>query len=362
MCDVTQANVERLQALSNQNAPILDNALEDRLEDEGGDDNMDLLKYGSLPPGANQDDISPRFRRTGSERLRDGAKAFLRRMESLKSKRRKRHNRDEVVISGPQVLDVTLMQQKMKDLNCVDVSPTGPAPISFADPSLLVPPMVSPMTLSTSPLQPPVSPSTNAPSPFGDDSSSYCSDGSQGGGPTPTPTRTKLNRARRLLHRSREDQGAFSDSECQPTSWKHRYFKDANSNNTKVLEFVSTQVTTPKESNRVSSLKSPTRGGSLNLGKDSQKFRDKLQDDKGTIKREERLYKSMRHSKEDSRPLPRDVTVYREKTRRDLTESPESSSTVASKDSDQEEESPKQKGTAVVRWVVILDRICIFAV
>lgn len=44
-----------------------------------------------------------RFRRTGSERLKDGAKAFLRRVESIKSRRRKRQNRDGVIISGPQV-------------------------------------------------------------------------------------------------------------------------------------------------------------------------------------------------------------------------------------------------------------------
>jgi hypothetical protein len=205
---------------------------------------LDTLRYRSLPPGPLPDDMGPRFRRTGSERLRDGAKAFLRRMESLKSRRRKQqhHNRDGVVISGPQVLDVLSMQQKMKDLNCVDVSPTeGSPPISFADllpPSpLQLPP--SPLTLTSSPFHLPPSPLANASSPFGDDSSSYCSDGSQGGGPTPTPTRTKMNRARRFLHRgARDDQGALSDSECQPTSWRHRYFKDANSNNAKVRRFL----------------------------------------------------------------------------------------------------------------------------
>jgi ribosomal protein L35 len=47
--------------------------------------------------------LAARFRRSGSERLRDGAKAFLRRVESLKSRRRKRHHREGVIISGPQV-------------------------------------------------------------------------------------------------------------------------------------------------------------------------------------------------------------------------------------------------------------------
>lgn len=232
VCDIGTGNVERLQAIASHQLP--DTLDDSRLEQEEGEDTMlDTLRYRTLPPGALPDD-SPRFRRTGSERLRDGAKAFLRRMESLKSRRRKaHHNRDGVVISGPQVLDVLSMQQKMKDLNCVDVSPTdGVAPISFAD--LLPPP--SPLALSSSPFHLPPSPLANTSSPaFGDDSSSYCSDGSQGGGPTPTPTKTKMSRAKRFLHRGvREDQGALSDSECQPTSWRHRYFKDANSNNAKV--------------------------------------------------------------------------------------------------------------------------------
>jgi hypothetical protein len=64
------------------------------------------LRYGSLPPGhpaGDPDVLAVRFRRTGSERLRDSAKALLRRMESLKSRRRRRQNREGVVISGPQV-------------------------------------------------------------------------------------------------------------------------------------------------------------------------------------------------------------------------------------------------------------------
>lgn len=64
------------------------------------------LRYGSLPPGHPAGDpevMAVRFRRTGSERLRDSAKALLRRMESLKSRRRRRQNREGVIISGPQV-------------------------------------------------------------------------------------------------------------------------------------------------------------------------------------------------------------------------------------------------------------------
>lgn len=325
---------------------------------------LENLRYGSLPPGTLPDENGTRFRRSGSERLRDGAKAFLRRVESLKSRRRKRQNRDGVVISGPQVLDVMSMQQKMKELNCVDVSPTGPAPVPFNELLSASPLQVpgSPVTLPASPYHLPPSPLANAPSPFGDDSSSYCSDGSQGGGPTPTPTRTKMNRARRFLHRGREDQGALSDSECQPTNWRHRYFRDANSNHAKVLEFVTVRSQSSKErsQNSTPSKNAPinTRGGSLNLGKESQRYRDKLAQGKeekaASSKREDKMRKSFRR-RDDSRnrdSKSKEVTVYREKSRSrssELAGSQESGSTVASRDSEPEEESPRHKGT-VVRW------------
>ncbi|XP_006621141.1 rho GTPase-activating protein 7-like [Apis dorsata] len=312
VCDMTQANVERLQAISSgQTVQSEEDSLEDRLEAEEAEDTMlDTLRYSSLPPGTLPDEIGPRFRRTGSERLRDGAKAFLRRVESLKSRRRKHQNRDGIVISGPQILDVISMQQKMKELNCVDVSPTGPSPVSFND---LLP--------------------------------------------------AKMNRARRFLHRGREDQGALSDSECQPTNWRHRYFRDANSNHAKVLEYVTAHPQSPKDSPTKTPINS--RGGSLNLGKESQRYRDKLsqgqnqerykEDKVAALKREDKMHKSFRHrddSYREGKPLSKEVTVYREKSRSrssELAGSQESSSTVASRDSDQEEDSPRHKGT-VVRW------------
>ncbi|KAL0124251.1 hypothetical protein PUN28_006242 [Cardiocondyla obscurior] len=362
--DVTPANVERLQAIAGQNAASEDDSLEDRLEAEEAEDTMlENLRYGSLPPGTLPDENGTRFRRSGSERLRDGAKAFLRRVESLKSRRRKRQNRDGVVISGPQVLDVVSMQQKMKELNCVDVSPTGPAPVPFNELLSASPLQIpgSPATLPATPYHLPPSPLANAPSPFGDDSSSYCSDGSQGGGPTPTPTRTKMNRARRFLHRGREDQGALSDSECQPTSWRHRYFRDANSNHAKVLEFVTVRSQSSKERSQNSTPAKNaainSRGGSLNLGKESQRYRDKLaqgKDEKAaSSKREDKMRKSFRHRDDSHRDgKSKEVTVYRDKSRSrssELAGSQESGSTVASRDSEAEEESPRHKGT-VVRW------------
>jgi hypothetical protein len=74
--------------------------------DPGGIPVISSLRYGSLPPGHPAGDpelLAARFRRTGSERLRDSAKALLRRMESLKSRKRRQQNREGVVISGPQV-------------------------------------------------------------------------------------------------------------------------------------------------------------------------------------------------------------------------------------------------------------------
>nr|CAD7601980.1 unnamed protein product [Timema genevievae] len=124
VCDVTAQHVEKLQALSAasqaQGSPgegdMARHPQEDEDEDEEEDEEdydpeevpvISSLRYGSLPPcslhpGGDQELMAVRFRRTGSERLRDGAKALLKRMESLKSRRRRRQNREGVVISGPQ--------------------------------------------------------------------------------------------------------------------------------------------------------------------------------------------------------------------------------------------------------------------
>ncbi|GFG38288.1 hypothetical protein Cfor_08928, partial [Coptotermes formosanus] len=341
VCEVTAQHVERLQAISG-----------DQLLDEEEDYDPEQtpvitsLRYGSLPPGHPTGDpevLAVRFRRTGSERLRDGAKALLRRMESLKSRRRRRQNREGVVISGPQVLDITTMQQRMKDLNCVDVSPTGTSASSPEhQPSSGLP--------STTPTPTPTpSPASGTLGPvFGDDSSSYCSDGSQGGGSSTAPPhhrgRSKLNRARKLLHHGRskaEDHGALSDSECQPTSWRQQYLKDANSNHTKVLEFVDSRGHNQDSTRRVSVTgKSQARAGSLNLGKESQWYREKLQ---GELRRGDCCVVHFCY----------DVTVYRDKSgSAELMGSQDSSSTLASQpDSDHEdgESTPRQRAV-VVRW------------
>ena len=140
-----------------------------------------------------------------------------------------------------QVVDVTTMQQRMKELNCVDVSPTGTSPEQQPPSGLVIP---------SSPSSTPSPASGTLVPGFGDDSSSYCSDGSQGGGSSTAPPhhrgRSKLNRAKKLLHHNRgnkpEDHGALSDSECQPTSWRQQYLKDANSNHTKVKKYKSVSI------------------------------------------------------------------------------------------------------------------------
>lgn len=74
------------------------------------------------------------FRRSSSERLRHGAKSLLRRMESLRSRAR-RHRpsplrstaigevRQPLVIGTPKIVDQVAMRDRVKDLNCVDLTP-----------------------------------------------------------------------------------------------------------------------------------------------------------------------------------------------------------------------------------------------
>lgn len=77
--------------------------------DTTGQQQTDVCKFGGVTQPAvtvtadTSDPPASRFRRSGSERLRDGAKAILRRVESLKTRRRKQRNRDGIVIGSPQV-------------------------------------------------------------------------------------------------------------------------------------------------------------------------------------------------------------------------------------------------------------------
>jgi hypothetical protein len=69
--------------------------------------------------------LSPRLRRAASERIK-GAKNFLKRMESFKSRKTRRIPRNgNVEISGPVVMDTDGMQAKIRHLNCKELSPSS---------------------------------------------------------------------------------------------------------------------------------------------------------------------------------------------------------------------------------------------
>lgn len=301
----------------------------------------DNYGYATLPLGMslsqqNENDSLPvRFRRTGSERLKDGAKAFLRRVESIKSRRRKRQNRDGVVISGPQELDLSHITHKLSNddvklgggIAGARSTPPSPLPVSPYAMAAKLPTVaaandlkvfndygakhcnrLSPMHYShqspggvggihrssqstrTSPLH---FFAANHPNIIidvksGDESSSYYSDASQessggagsisgGGGGSLGVPKKRPSRTRRFLQKGSkvEDIGIMSDSECHSmlVSRIPKYFKDANSNNAESLQ-PPTAAPTSSESSMGGGGTKLARGGSLNLGKDSQRYRD----------------------------------------------------------------------------------------
>lgn len=298
---------------------------------EHNDTNDEQLGFSTLPLGVglsnsqgdDQDQMQVRLRRTGSERLKDGAKAFLRRVESIKSRRRKRQNRDGIVISGPQTLDLSYINPKTNDLKCVNIitksTPPSPIPnssyttiltnnkqataLNSNDSNSITTDFSSIEKLSPNHLSPRhftnLAPNTyhtthqnhsnrTSPLPFfshnpgltkdfkgsADDSSSYCSDVSQessGGGGISTIPKKRPSRTRRFLQKGSkvEDIGALSDSECHQlfSRNRNRIFQEGNqlsvnSNNS--------SIDNPIESKPVKF----SRGGSLNLGKESQKFKE----------------------------------------------------------------------------------------
>ncbi|XP_061729479.1 rho GTPase-activating protein 7 isoform X1 [Cydia pomonella] len=238
-----------------------------------------------------EEENGTRFRRTGSERLRDGAKALLRRVESLKTRRRKRQNRTEVIVSSPHFLDT--QTDRYPDLNYIDMTPTTPTAFPFPDfassplhaPAIRTQPP-SPMTIMPPSPIAPLEQSFVLNPPFGDDSSSYASDGSMGS--SNKSSKSKLGKAKRIFHRGikNDDSSALSDSECQPASWRHNYYRDHNTHhNTEVyVEPPSPIELKPDPAVLKEVQKSPghtthrrqaIRTSSLNLGKDGQKFRDR---------------------------------------------------------------------------------------
>ncbi|GAB6028696.1 hypothetical protein CHUAL_004520 [Chamberlinius hualienensis] len=155
------------------------------MEEDGG-------SSSASPPASEKCDTnSSPLKRSGSERLKDGAKALLRRVESLKSRRSRRKNREVVVISGPQLLDVP-GKDDGETFTCLQVTPPDtPALRLYSSPSV---------GESTSP-------SSNSPL----DTS-------------PSSSTNKIGRKKgRKFFGGRyrgEDSCALSDSECSPTIWR----------------------------------------------------------------------------------------------------------------------------------------------
>lgn len=277
-------NLEKTESSSKESSP-------DRFEDEGSGITLMIpgcsktssgSGKGVATDGSSLGDGSDggRLRRTGSERIKDGAKAFLRRVESIKSRRRKRQNRENVVISGPQVLDLSQLGQrsslrKMPDgVYSTPPSPSALSPMhtfpkapffgnelkvpshsdNFLSPNRASPKRTptTPRSMRTSPLHFFSHPMSQLKEGKSDDSSSYYSDSQESSTGGKLSLR-KPSKARRFLQRSGkvDDIGAHSDSECH--QGRKLLIKDANSNTTEVK------------------IKKLTRGGSLNLGKDPKK-------------------------------------------------------------------------------------------
>ncbi|XP_037956094.1 uncharacterized protein LOC119685785 [Teleopsis dalmanni] len=275
-------NIEKTESSSKESSP-------DRFEDDSYDvtgAGLSLTLPGICTGDAadttlhdTSDPNGVRLRRTGSERIKDGAKAFLRRVESIKSRRRKRQNREGIVISGPQALDLSqLGQRSLRKPDAVYSTPPSPSAVSpmhtfpkgpffgnelkvpshsenFLSPNRASPKRTptTPRSMRTSPLHFFSNPMPHLKEGKSDDSSSYYSDSQESSAGGKLSLRKTPSKTRRFLQRTGkvDDIGAHSDSECH--HGRKLLIKDANSNTTEVK------------------IKKLTRGGSLNLGKDPKK-------------------------------------------------------------------------------------------
>lgn len=261
-------NVDKTESSSKESSP-------DRFEDDSYDitgAGLSLTLPGAGGGGGDSTDTTlndsadataVRLRRTGSERLKDGAKALLRRVESIKSRRRKRQNREGIVISGPQALDLSQLGQRhsMRKPDAVYSTPPSPSAVSpmhtfpkspFFGNELKVPSQsenflspnrsspkrtpTTPRSMRTSPLHFFSNPMPHLREGKSDDSSSYFSDSQESstGGKLTTSLRKTPSKTRRFLQRTGkvDDIGAHSDSECH--QGRKLLIKDANSNTTEV--------------------------------------------------------------------------------------------------------------------------------
>ncbi|XP_065371549.1 serine-rich adhesin for platelets isoform X1 [Calliphora vicina] len=271
---------EKTESSSKESSP-------DRFEDDSYDVSGAALTL-ALPGTFTDDSADPALndstdlnssplRRTGSERLKDGAKAILRRVESIKSRRRKRQG---IVLSG-QALDLSQLGQRTSIRKPDGVYSTPPSPSAVSPMhgfnkgpifgNELKVPSQSDNFLSpnrSSPKRTPTTPRSMRASPLhfftntmpylkegkSDDSSSYYSDSQESSSTTnKLALRKTPSKTRRFLQRTGkvDDIGAHSDSECH--QGRKLLIKDANSNTTEVK------------------IKKLSRGGSLNLGRDGKK-------------------------------------------------------------------------------------------
>jgi hypothetical protein len=267
--------------------------------------------YLSVPPADTQDTPpSNNLKRSGSERLRDGAKNILRRVESIKSRRKKKKNREGVIISGPVHLDIMQLHEKIQNMSMQPkdiikqcrsstTSPligspvnTSPAPLFlFADPSKICPASekhsatmfgnhLTPYRQGhpasrTSPLH--FFPGTSR-KPTADDSSSLCSEVSLDSS-NEEKKLSPIGRQQQHFHRKQEeDVGAMSDNEAFQIRQKKRTTKSQKAN---------TLVR--------------GGGGSLNLGRDSNRYRESL--------KTRRIFRSRSAVRHDSNTAAQDVVL-----------------------------------------------------
>ncbi|XP_055384687.1 rho GTPase-activating protein 7 isoform X2 [Condylostylus longicornis] len=316
-----QASTDKVESSSKESSP-------ERFDDDD-DDEFDSRNYSAMPQNSSDSsktdsDSMSRLKRTGSERLKDGAKAFLRRVESIKTRRKKRQNRDGFVMSGgsstrnrgPQILELpsldhnklTISQSsdKTAGINITYSTPPSPSAVSpihfYPRPTnvigneLKVPTVDgSNMFLYTNRLSPkhiPITPrschsSRTSPLHFfsshmphlkegvSDDSAAYMSDSQDSNADSDRLTEMKKITSRpRFLQKCKvDDIGAHSDSECHATACRKFIVKELKTSN-------------EHTSNKTKKL---TRGGSLNLGKESKKYRESFQNrsfrSRGSIKK-----------------------------------------------------------------------------
>lgn len=259
--------------------------------------------YLSVPPAGVQDNSQTNLKRSGSERLRDGAKNILRRVESIKSRRKKKKNREGVVISGPMPLDIMQLHERFNQLGTKDIkatrsNTTSPLPMSpvgnpstplflFADQKVcpasethaaMFGQHLSPYTKGhpasrTSPLHFFSKPA--------DDSSSYCSEVSQDS--SNGSAEKKLSPVGRYFQKTKknDEAGTLSDSEAFDSAARQKKKSHKNQKSNTLVR---------------------GGGGSLNLGRDSSKYRENLK-----TKRIFRSRSAVRHSNENDNS--QDVTL-----------------------------------------------------